>query len=542
MRYVLASACLFLLLASGLHKSAAATSTAFTSNLPIVVIESKQSINAQKKTNGTMKVINRGKGKRNSSSDTTFEYDGFIGIKWRGNSSLSFDQKQYTIETKSKTGESVDVSLLGLPADNDWVLHAPYNDISLMRNALAYDLWAEMGHWAPRTKMVELVLNGDYQGVYVLTETIKRGKNRLNIAKMETSDVSGLALTGGYIVRIDVADEDDVTFASRVQGLRSVGGFGGGMTGQGMGAFGGFGGFGGETTGQGMGAFGGFGGGMLGFGGFPGFGGNVPGNGNTLGGATPWNLETQWSPGASSSPQNPNSVIWMYFYPKPKNLSPEQQEYIRNYIDTVEQVIHSENHGDPQTGYAHYIDVASFVDYFIHTELSLNADGFKRSAFFYKDKMKPNGTGGKLKAGPVWDFNLAFGICNFCNASNVEAWVYEGCETNPTPAMWKRLIEDPAFLEAVKQRYTALRETVLSETRLYTYIDNQASLLNEAKDRHFSKWNDLLKGTTGNTFMMMDKISFNAYRVSSYEEEIQTLKRWFKARLAFLDKAFLLNQ
>lgn len=156
MRYVLASACLFLLLASGLHKAAAATSTAFTSNLPIVVIESKQSINAQKKTNGTMKVINRGKGKRNSSSDTTFEYDGFIGIKWRGNSSLSFDQKQYTIETKSKTGESVDVSLLGLPADNDWVLHAPYNDISLMRNALAYDLWAEMGHWAPRTKMVEL--------------------------------------------------------------------------------------------------------------------------------------------------------------------------------------------------------------------------------------------------------------------------------------------------------------------------------------------------------------------------------------------------
>ena len=254
MRCSLVSACLFLLLSSGLNQ-AAAKSTDFSSNLPIVVIESNQSINADQKVSATMKIINRGKGQRNSTTDTKFDYNGFIGIKWRGNSSLSFDQKQYTLETRSRTGKEVDAALLGMPADNDWVLHAPYNDISLMRNALAYELWSDMGHWGPRTRMVELVLNNEYQGVYVLTETIKRGKDRVDIAKLDSNDVSGLSLTGGYIMRIDASnDEEDLMFASSVKGLKSgmgsMPGFGGAPVAAG-GGFGGFGGFGGGSFGGG---------------------------------------------------------------------------------------------------------------------------------------------------------------------------------------------------------------------------------------------------------------------------------------------------
>ena len=78
----------------------------------------------------------------------------------------------------------------------------------------------------------------------------------------------------------------------------------------------------------------------------------------------------------------------------------------------------------------------SFVDYIIHTELSLNADGLKRSTYFYKTKQNEDGTGGKLHAGTVWDYNLAYGNCNFANGNNIEAWVYNGGETNPTPAMF----------------------------------------------------------------------------------------------------------
>ena len=150
-----------------------------------------------------------------------------------------------------------------------------------------------------------------------------------------------------------------------------------------------------------------------------------------------------------------SEVIWSCIYPKKKKLQPEQFAYIQNYIDTVEQVIQSEGFADPVKGYARYIDVPSFVDYFIHTELSLNADGYKHSAYFYKEKLNADGTGGKLVAGPVWDYNLAYGNCNFANANNLEAWCFEGASNNPTPALWQRLLQDPAFRKAVKVRYKA---------------------------------------------------------------------------------------
>ena len=90
------------------------------------------------------------------------------------------------------------------------------------------------------------------------------------------------------------------------------------------------------------------------------------------------------------------------------------------------------------------------MDYLIHTEVSLNADGMKRSTYFYKTKQNPDGTGGKLHAGPVWDYNLAYGNCNFSNGNNVRAWVHEGAETMPTTFIWKRLMEDPAFYNMSK--------------------------------------------------------------------------------------------
>ncbi|MCF8358085.1 MAG: CotH kinase family protein [Prolixibacteraceae bacterium] len=202
---------------------------------------------------------------------------------------------------------------------------------------------------------------------------------------------------------------------------------------------------------------------------------------------------------------------------------------MRNYIDTVELVIQSDNFDDPVNGYSKYIDVESFIDYFIHTELSLNADGFKRSAYFYKEKQKTDGSGGKLFAGSVWDYNLAFGICNFCNGNKIDSWVFDGCETNPTPAIWKRLIQDPNFINAVKCRYLELRENILSEAYLFSFIDKYAAMLDEAKERHFEKWEELFEGESGWSWGGMwggGDLWFNAYFVTSYSEEINIIKNW----------------
>ena len=84
-----------------------------------------------------------------------------------GNSSLGFNQKKYTIELRDEQGGDVEAPLLGMPAHSDWVLLAPYSDVSAVRDPLAFQLWRDMGHWGPRTRLVELTLNGEYRGIYI---------------------------------------------------------------------------------------------------------------------------------------------------------------------------------------------------------------------------------------------------------------------------------------------------------------------------------------------------------------------------------------
>lgn len=428
--------------------------TAAAADLPQVKITADSTLSARQKVTGHM---------------TADGYDGPIGIKLRGNSSLSFNQKKYTIELRDEAGNDTEASLAGMPPHADWVLLAPYNDVSMVRDPLAFHLWRDMGHWGPRTQMVELTVNGDYRGIYILAEAIKRGTERVDIAKLKKSDTEGRDVTGGYLLRIDTYNDDDATFPSKVPGI-----------------------------GQGI-------------------------------------MTSQ--------------ITWSCIYPKKRKLQPQQMAYIEQYIDSVELTIQSPHFADPARGYARWIDVPSFVDYFIHTELSLNADGYKRSAYFYKEKQRADGSGGKLVAGPVWDYNLAYGNCNFCNADKIDAWCFEGGNTQPTPALWQRLLQDPAFRRAVKVRYEALRRGVLSDDAIMGYIDRHARLVAPAVARHFQTFPELLVteppmggafGPMGGAFGPMgggDMIGwFAAYRVTSYDEEIATLKQWLRDRLKFLDK------
>ena len=175
-----------------------------SSNLPIITINTGgQTIPDDPKIIADMGIIWNGEGKRNSLTDTKNNYNGKIAIELRGSSSQMFPKKGYGFETRGSDLADLDVSLLGMPAENDWVLYAPYTDKSLIRDVFTYTIDASLGHWSPRCRYVELFLNGSYQGVYVLIEKIKRDKNRVDIAKMTVNDVSGEDLTGGYIIKID---------------------------------------------------------------------------------------------------------------------------------------------------------------------------------------------------------------------------------------------------------------------------------------------------------------------------------------------------
>lgn len=178
------------------------------SNLPIVVIDTdNQTIVDEPKIAATIGTINNGDSETNKLSDP-FEYYGDIGIELRGESSLYFDKKSYAIEMWDDEGNDMDTSLLGFPNEEDFILYGPYADKSLINNRLIMKLANEMGHYASRTKFVELLINGEYLGIYVLMERIKRDKNRIDISKLDDDEINGDDLTGGYIFRIDKGNND----------------------------------------------------------------------------------------------------------------------------------------------------------------------------------------------------------------------------------------------------------------------------------------------------------------------------------------------
>lgn len=171
-------------------------------NLPIVVITSDEAIPDDPRIVAHMGIINNPDG-LNAVDDPFTDYDGQIAIEIRGSSSQMFPKKSYALETQDSLGMNNNVSLLGMPAENDWILHGPYSDKTHMRNALTFQLGRDIGRYTPRTRYCEVLINDDYRGVYMLMENIKRDENRVDIATLLPTDIEGDELTGGYILKVD---------------------------------------------------------------------------------------------------------------------------------------------------------------------------------------------------------------------------------------------------------------------------------------------------------------------------------------------------
>ena len=182
----------------------------FQSNLPILQVNTNgQEIPDEPSVQAEIGIVWNGNGVMNSSTGTPNEFLGKARIERRGQSSLFlFPKNGFFFETQDENGEDLDVSFLNFPEEEDWVLHGPYSDKTLMRNVLTMHLARGMGQYASRTRFVELMINDEYQGVYVLMEKIKRDKNRIDIANLKEEDISGDQLTGGYVFKVDKGDVD----------------------------------------------------------------------------------------------------------------------------------------------------------------------------------------------------------------------------------------------------------------------------------------------------------------------------------------------
>ncbi len=415
------------------------------SNLPIVVLNTGgQPIPEDQKITAGMSIIYNGPGQINHLTDPPNDYNGLIGIEVRGSSSLLYDKKNYSIETRDLDGDDLSVPLLGMPNESDWALISPLNDKSLMRDVLAYWFATSAMDWAPRTRFVEVMLNGQYIGVYVLLETVKRDGDRVDIAGLKDNDLAGDSLTGGYILAMDKLNT-------------GVGG--------------------------------------------------------------------DWI-----SPFPPYSSAWQstwfqIVYPKDDDIQPEQRAYIEDYVTDFE---HALAQWTPNSTpiYNNWIDTDSWVNYLLVNEVTKNIDAYRLSAYFYKDR---DDNDPLLKMGPVWDFNIAFGIGDYCEAQPYEGWVKDFNDYCADDAWqihfwWEKLLRDGAFQAQIKNRWQTLRAGPWSDAKVNTCIDSLTQLLAEPAARNFQRWPVL------GTYVWP-----NAFIGQSWQEEVNYLDTWLSDRIEWID-------
>lgn len=203
-------------------------------------------------------------------------------------------------------------------------------------------------------------------------------------------------------------------------------------------------------------------------------------------------------------------------YPGSTKITDEQREWITKDLEEFEKVLYSDYFDDPTIGYAAYIDVDSFVDYYILNEFAQISDAGYISTYTYKN------LGGKLTM-TVWDFNNGFNNYQWINFSPDEFCVAEN-------NWFKRLLQDRAFTEAVVERYHELRQGIMSDASLEQMIDEDIAYLGDAVDRNFTLW-----GYTFHQGMLCDDEEGNERDPKSFEEAVTMLKETIFARGAFLD-------
>jgi len=400
----------------------------FVSQLPLVLIETAEGVAIDSTTPAWCNIflIDHADGKNKADDVPQMTVESTIRI--RGNSSATFRKKSYRIECYKQQGDTKEqaVPLLGMASESDWVLHAPYLDRSQIRNHLMYSVSREIQDWAPDSRYCELYVNGEYQGIYVLIESVKASPNRVLL-----TDYSLQSGETAYILQSD-------RWGSELNPLNDFG----------------------RTAGY-------------------------------------------------------ESYPLTIKYPTELEITSGEREWITSDISRIQRVLYSDYFDDPVRGYAAYLDVDSFVEYYLINEFSMSIDAGYWSTFYHKD------LNGKLEAGPVWDFDNTFDS-------------YVGTELDPegfhiaNNAIFSRLMQDRAFVDAVAAKWQELRAGVLSEASMLQRISDDVVFLGDAIDRNFALYPHSLE------YSMLDRDE-EKDQIHSYQQAIVQLINCVIERGRFMD-------
>lgn len=392
--------------------------------VPIIYIDTNN-VTIDSKTErvlGTMKIVNS----ENSNYPKEGLYEGYIGIRGRGNWTWTQPKKPYNIELWNDKKTSISAHILDLPFEEDWLLIPNYMDKTLLRNYTSHTLanLFELG-WTPKIRFVEVYLNNEYQGLYQLTERIKRDNNRLPISKLSTSPIYHTKenITGGYILRSDRILEKDY-------------------------------------------------------------------------------FQTEYA-----------DKTLLYQYPKQEKITASQKEYIQNYINEFEQSLYVVDI-KANNEYLKYIDIESFIKYFLIVEFSKDWDAVGFSEYMHKER------GEKLKMGPIWDFDLTYG-----NSTNGDCHLYTGWtkQITSSKSWYRQLLKNDYFYQELAKYWEQEKHHFKD---ILTIIDKKAKEMNKEIEHNFERW-----------AIMGKKVGTNPTPCpEDYEDEIEYLKTWIINRYNWLDK------
>lgn len=397
-----------------------------------------------------------------------------IDIEYRGKTSFRLsDKKGFNFETIDASGEGVDISFFGIPAEEDWRLIGQVVnkndgyiwDQSLMYNYIGYELSRNIGKYASRGVFVEIEVNGEYLGVYYLCEKLKRDSRRIDIKSLNATSTN---LSGGYILTIDKVSIGDSGIGKPLSYFYNNWDDDARYTDQ-----------------------------------------------NSF--RSQYDIfKNQITSPPFLPPYHQNQYLETYFiyeYHKDRNITSDQKKYIIDYIHDFETALIKDDFNKSQRTYTDYIDIESFVDYFIINELCRNVDAYRLSTYLVKDRNE------KLAMGPVWDMNIGFDesdripindwVINYNNYVAQDPWMM--------PFWWKRLMEDHEFRNVLKQRWITLRSETLSNPKLVQLVEDAYQYLQEngTVARNFEKW-DIATNRT-------------------YDQAIQDLKSYLQQRANWMD-------
>lgn len=342
-------------------------------------------------------------------------------IKGRGNSTWwqggVWNKWPYQIKFGDKT------EVLGMPKDKKWVLLAEISDVSLIRNKIVREI-ANSGNfdYVPQAEYVELFLNNEHAGTYLIGQKVEESENRVNIGD------------NGYLVEIDTdangrIDPEDVYFKSSQSNF--------------------------------------------------------------------------WSE---------NNVF---------NIKEPELDYgsdkfntIKNLVDNFEKALFGDNFKDPELGYRAYIDLDSFIDWYIVNEISKNQDAASYSSIYFN--YIPSG---KIKMGPIWDFDLAFGNVNYSTAEfSTGFWIKSGSP------WYKRMFEDDYFTNLVKERYNFFYENL---DQFNSKVDDFELYISKSQKKNFELFPGLLDPNV--------ELWPVPARFDSHHGYVDYLKTWIRDRMEWLN-------